>query len=321
MRMAPAMLQVSSSSQREGCRIIRHWSEVPLCGIGTSGCVSIGMGALGSGPILYVLGAVSLVALIPIWPIIRQYGTVRQQVALLEGVIQEQRQALEELSQRLEDLRAEAENLSAHESEISEHVEVLVEGVDRLEAAAESLAAAITSARQRRDELTAEVQSHRTAFEQLRQELGQRNQDLAALRETVANLQNRLHPIDGLLSQREAASQAFQERLQDLSLSLHDELTLLHEHERAVSRLNESEQLRLSIAELQQHVESCNRNLEQLTVLQQQRLDQTESAQQVAESSLADLTHRLSEIDHHLAMLENASASEPARHNPVPPPE
>jgi hypothetical protein len=303
-RVAAAARVLQQPEPQEGCRIIRHWSEVPVIGVGVVGCAFLGMGALGSGTLFYIAGGINLASVLPIYPIVRQYGTVRQQVAILERVIQNQRETIEQIGRQLEALSAEVDELAANESEISEHVEVLVDGIARLHQAADDLGDRIVQARAQRDELTREIRVQHHVVADLETTLMQRNQELQALRETAAALADQPEQLSVLLRQRTEALRALEDRIQAAQPSIQDEQALLREYSTALDRLAQGEQLRLLIARLDEKLSGYGRTIEELATHQQQKLEGIALDRERVENALPGLASTLQRLHEQLAEIQ-----------------
>jgi chromosome segregation ATPase len=304
-RVAAAARVLEQPAPRSNCQVIRHWSEIPVIGMGVLGCAMLGMGVFGSGTLFYVTGGLNLGAAIPVYPILRRYGTVRQQVAILEGVIQQQRETIREIALQLEALSAEVNALGENESEISEHVEVIQEGIERLQHAAGLLGERILVCRQQRDQLSRDVQDQSRAIGDLEEALEARNAELHALKETAEALTRRPAQILEVMQGRLEALERLSDRISAVRPSLEQERDLLQAYGRATEQLADSEAIRVELTHLQRQVGEFLPIIERLEEQKEAQLARMARERDAVEEALPAVRQMIQELEQTLQHLQS----------------
>ena len=303
MRVAQAARVLQVPAQENRCQLIRHWSEIFVLGEGVLGCALIGIGVFGGGPLFWVTGGLNVIGAVPVYPIVRRYGTVRQQVAILEGVIRDQRATIEEIAQQLELLSGAVNELGDHESDISEHVEVLQEGIERLHDAAHQLGARIEQNRQERDELQEAWTDHRESLRNLEEHLLHRNQELAALQETAAALGEQPALLIDRLSERRDGWQQIAHQIEQVRPSLEQERGLLRQLLESANALEDTREIRQQVTLLEGRLQSFFEGLSQLQSQQEDQMAQIARDQEAIEAALPSLQRTLDGLEQQLEAL------------------
>lgn len=316
--LAPAQQRVNEVGQRvleqepaaSGCACMRHWSEVPVWALGALGVTLVAMGVFGGPTVYYVAGGIDLAATIPLFPIVRRYGTIRQQVGMLEDVIERQKQMLEAVQEQLRNLNAEVEQFAENESEISEHVEVLSNGIQNLRDAARMLGERITASRAHRDELSQQTGVQAEQIQQLHQALDQRTTELGALQETVERISRRPETLLRSIDEHSQALRVLGEQIEQVRPALDGERGLLAALEAVSSNQAQADGIQQGLRVIGERLDQFTLTLTQTAERQSQQLARLQEHRVVLEHGIPDLQHDLDDLELRIRQLRLPNGNE-----------